>query len=56
MQELIDTERAYTTHLERVVEDYMPTMEHLEEMPRTIVGKKNVIFSNIQKLLEFNRQ
>jgi hypothetical protein len=56
MQELIDTERAYVTHLERVVEDYMPTMEHLEEMPRTIVGKKNVIFSNIQKLLEFSRQ
>ena len=34
----------------------MPTMEHLEDMPKNILGKKNVIFSNIQKLLEFNRQ
>ena len=34
----------------------MPTMEDIQDMPRAIVGKKNVIFSNIQKLLEFNRQ
>ena len=56
MQELIETERAYIGHLEWVVEKYMPAMERLDELPRNLIGKKNVIFSNLQQLLELNRQ
>ena len=56
MQELIETEKAYIAHLEKVVDTYMPAMDHIEDMPRVIVGKKNIIFANVQQLLEFNRQ
>jgi hypothetical protein len=34
----------------------MPAMDDLDELPRNLVGKKNIIFSNIYQLLEFNRQ
>lgn len=56
MQELIDTEKAYIGHLEWVVENYVPAMDQLDELPRNLVGKKNIVFSNLQQLLEFNRQ
>ena len=56
MEELIQTEMAYIRDLEWVVNEYMPAMEAITELPRSLVGKKNLIFANIQQLLEFNRQ
>ena len=37
-------------------QEYMPAMDNLEELPRNLLGKKNLIFSNIPHILEFNMQ
>ena len=37
-------------------QNFMPAMENLDDLPRNLVGKKNIVFSNLQQLLEFNRQ
>ena len=56
MEELIQTEMTYIRDLEWVVKEYMPAMDNFDELPRSLVGKRNLIFCNIQQLLEFNRQ
>jgi len=33
----------------------MPAMDNIAELPKSLIGKKNIIFSNVQTLLEFNR-
>ncbi len=56
MEELIQTEMTYIRDLDWVVNEYMPAMDCIDELPRSMVGKRNLIFANIQQLLEFNRQ
>lgn len=56
MEEMIQTEEAYIRDLEWVVREYVPSFDNIEELPRSLVGKKNLIFCNIEQLLELNRQ
>lgn len=56
MEELIQTEIAYIRDLDWVVQEYLPAMDNLDDLPRNLVGKRNIIFSNIVQLLELNRQ
>lgn len=55
MDELIQTEETYIRDMEWVVEQYMPAMDNIENIPRNLVGKKNLIFSTIPQLLQFNK-
>ena len=55
MEELIETEEAYIKGLQWVVDKYMPAMDHIEDVPRHLFGKKNYIFSTLPQLLQFNR-
>ena len=55
MEELIETEEAYIRSLQWVVDQYLPAMDHLEDVPRNLFGKKNYIFSTLPQLLQFNR-
>ena len=38
------------------VQHYIPAMDYVSELPRALVGKKNVIFGNIPALLKFNKR
>lgn len=55
MEELIQTEEAYIHDMEWVVDQYMPAMDDITTVPRNLVGKKNLIFSTIPQLLQFNK-
>lgn len=56
MEEIIHTEVKYIADLEWVVREYIPAMDNFDEVPKNLVGRRNIIFSNIPQLLEFNRQ
>ena len=56
MEELIETEEAYIRDLEWVVSEYVPVLDNIAELPRALVGKKYIIFCNIEQLLAFNKQ
>ncbi len=55
MEELIQTEETYIRDMEWVVEHYTPAMDDIASLPRNLVGKKNLIFSTIPQLLQFNK-
>ena len=55
MEELLETEEAYIRSLQKVVDEYMPAMDNLDDVPRNLIGKKNIIFSTLPHLLQFNR-
>ena len=55
MEELIQTEEAYIRDMQWVVDYYMPAMDDISNVPRNLVGKKNLIFSTIPQLLHFNK-
>lgn len=42
MEELIETEEVYIKALQRVVDQYMPAMDHTEDVPTNLVGKKEL--------------
>lgn len=55
MEELLQTEEAYIHDMQWVVDNYMPAMDDINNTPRNLVGKKNLIFSTIPQLLQFNK-
>ena len=55
MEELIETEESYIKALQWVIDEYMPAMDNIEEVPRNLFGKKNYVFSTLPQLLQFNR-
>lgn len=55
MEELIQTEETYIRDMQWVVDHYMPAMDDISSVPRNLVGKKNLIFSTIPQLLQFNK-
>ena len=38
------------------IQNYVVKMETLEGLPGGLVGKKNILFSNIEMLYEFNKE
>lgn len=55
MEELIQTEETYIRDMQWVVDRYMPAMDDINNVPRNLVGKKNLIFSTLPQLLQFNK-
>ena len=71
MTELLETEEEYVKKLRHVCEvgfallthhnnhnlqNYIGEMEMLKGLPKGLVGKKNILFSNIELLFDFTRQ
>jgi len=54
MSEMIQTERDYVASLEFIFDQYVPEMTR-EDIPVPLRGKRNVIFGNIEKILDFHR-
>eukprot|EP00794_Sanderia_malayensis_P011221 gene11221-12400_t len=56
MQELVDTERDYVQDLERVIEGYYKAFDDPGyNIPANMLGKKNIIFGNIEGIYRFHR-
>ena len=55
MTEMIQTERDYVSALELIKDHYIPEISR-EDVPQALRGKRNIIFSNIEKIYEFHSQ
>ncbi|XP_055357987.1 triple functional domain protein-like isoform X2 [Paramacrobiotus metropolitanus] len=53
MQELIQTELDYVTALRFVIDNYLPEIFR-DSLPQVLRGKRNVVFGNLSKILEFH--
>uniref|UniRef100_A0A069DN39 Puratrophin protein n=1 Tax=Clytia hemisphaerica TaxID=252671 RepID=A0A069DN39_9CNID len=55
MNELISTEIDYVGSLEYILEHYLPEMQG-ENVPSFLLGKKNVLFGNIERIYDFHKR
>lgn len=53
VNELVHTESVYVERLKHVIENYIPEMER-DDLPSTLAGTKNIIFSNIEDIYRFH--
>lgn len=55
IDEMINTEHEYVKSLEYILEHYLPLMESTQ-LPPTLIGQKNVIFGNIERICDFHKR
>ena len=55
IDEMISTEDDYVSSLEYVLEHYMPEMRG-DSVPSFLLGKKNVLFGNLERIYEFHKR
>ena len=55
MEEMLHTEKMYVRDLLFVVDNYIPELQG-DNVPQALQGKRNVIFSNLEKIWQFHSQ
>lgn len=55
VDEMVTTEREYVRSLRYIIDNYFPEMERAD-LPQDLRGKRNVIFGNLEKLVDFHSQ
>ncbi|XP_065065061.1 puratrophin-1-like isoform X2 [Rhopilema esculentum] len=54
-EEMINTENDYVASLEYILKNYIPELEK-PSLPPTLVGKKNILFGNIERIHDFHKR
>ena len=55
INEMISTEEDYVSSLEYILEHYLPEMQG-EHVPSFLLGKKNVLFGNLERIYDFHKK